>query len=64
MVVSDTSPILNLALVDRLGLLTAQFDSLIVPETVRKELLAGEAAVERLESFLEREFVTLTSSPR
>lgn len=44
-VVSDTSPIMNLAAIGRLDLLSGLFDRVIVPEAVAKELLAaGEDA--------------------
>jgi predicted nucleic acid-binding protein len=38
LVVSNTSPISNLALIDRLDLLRQQFDELWIPEAVRREL--------------------------
>lgn len=41
-VVSDTSPLLNLALIDRLDLLTDQFPAIDVPEQVWRELTDGE----------------------
>ncbi|MFU8866626.1 DUF3368 domain-containing protein [Natronococcus sp.] len=63
LVVADTSPLLNLALIDRLELLRSQFRSITVPKAVRTELLAGEDGHERLESLLESEFVT-TAQPR
>ena len=37
-VVSDTSPILNLAVIGRLDLLRDLYSELVVPETVRREL--------------------------
>jgi len=63
-VVADTSPILNLALIDRLELLQSQFSSITVPETVRTELLAGEAGIERLKSLLESDFATVVEPLR
>lgn len=63
-VVADTSPLLNLALIDRLGLLRSQFRSITVPEAVRSELLAGENGIERLDSLLESEFVTVVRPRR
>ena len=63
-VIADTSPLLNLALIDRLDLLRSQFSSLSVPETVRAELLAGDAGTERLESLLESEFVSIATPQR
>lgn len=44
LVVSDTSPLLNLALVERLDLLDAQFETLHVPELVWEELAGGDEA--------------------
>lgn len=41
-VVSNTSPLLNLALIDRLDLLEEQFGTIVIPEQVWEELLAGE----------------------
>lgn len=63
-VVSDTSPILNLALVDRLELLAAQFGRVRVPERVRDELLAGEDGVDRILEFLESDVTAVTSVER
>ena len=50
LVVSDTSPLLNLALIGRLDLLETQFSSLTVPAQVWNELVAGEAGVDALVS--------------
>jgi uncharacterized protein len=61
-VVADTSPLLNLALIDRLDLLRSQFSSLTVPPTVRSELLAGEDRADRLSEFLDEAFITVDSS--
>jgi hypothetical protein len=61
-VVADTSPLLNLALIDRLDLLRSQFSSLTVPPTVRSELLAGEDRTDRLSEFLDEAFITVDSS--
>jgi hypothetical protein len=38
LVVSDTSPILNLAIVQHLGLLRQQFETVVIPPEVRDEL--------------------------
>ena len=51
LVVSDTSPLLNLALIERLDLLESQFSSITVPEQVREEL-ADDSLPERLDSFI------------
>ena len=48
LVVSDTSPLLNLALIDRLDLLRAQFPEIVVPRQVWDELTEGEEGLEAL----------------
>ncbi|MCU4972610.1 DUF3368 domain-containing protein [Halobacteria archaeon AArc-m2/3/4] len=58
-VVSNTSPLLNLALADRLDVLPEQFESIVVPDAVQTELLAGEDGVGRLETLLESDFVSV-----
>ena len=58
-VVSDTSPLLNLALIDRLDLLKAQFSSLTVPTQVWDELVAGEAGVDALRKLRADGFLTV-----
>ena len=58
LVVSDTSPLLNLALIDRLDLLEAQFSSLTVPTQVWDELIAGEAGVDALRELRDNGFLT------
>ncbi|WP_218011963.1 hypothetical protein [Natrinema sp. CBA1119] len=50
LVVSDTSPLLNLALIDRLDLVGEQFSTVTVPQQVWNELLAGEDGVDALRS--------------
>lgn len=47
-VVSDTSPLLNLALINELELLETQFASLTIPQAVWKELMAGDDEMNRL----------------
>lgn len=49
-VVSDTSPVLNLALIDRLELLDRQFGTVDVPRQVWSELTTGEDGLSALES--------------
>jgi hypothetical protein len=41
-VVSNTSPILNLAVIDRLSLIREQFTTVVIPKGVLKELRVGE----------------------
>ena len=48
LVVSDTSPLLNLALIDRLELLESQFSEVMVPQQVWNELTDGEDGLETL----------------
>lgn len=63
-VVADTSPLLNLALVERLHLVRSQFDSITVPEAVRDELLAGDSGRDALESLLDSEFASIEPPTR
>lgn len=48
LVVADTSPLLNLALIGRLDLLREQFDGVTAPEQVWDELAAGEDGLDDL----------------
>ena len=50
-VVSNTSPLLNLALIERLHLIDAQFGEVIVPTAVWNELTAGFDGRDRIEAF-------------
>ncbi|GCF16224.1 DUF3368 domain-containing protein [Haloarcula mannanilytica] len=60
LVVSDTSPMLNLALIDQLSLLKSQFSGITVPRQVWDELTDGEAGVDALRSLHDDEFLTIT----
>ena len=42
LVVSNTSPILNLAIIDRLSLIWEQFTTVTIPKGVLEELRIGE----------------------
>ena len=53
-VVSNTSPLLNLALIERLHLVETQFDDVIVPTAVWDELTAGSDGGDRLKAFRDR----------
>jgi len=64
LVVSDTSPLLNLALIDRLTLLESQFSSLTVPTQVWDELVAGEAGADALRELRDNGFLTLVEVER
>lgn len=64
LVVSDTSPLLNLALIDRLELLEAQFESITAPEVVWEELMAGEAGVSEVRELRNRGTLSLVQVER
>jgi len=48
LIVADTSPLLNLALIDRLDLLSDQFETTHAPEQVWDELTAGDEGLPKL----------------
>lgn len=50
LVVADASPLLNLALIERLDLVRDQFSAVVAPEQVWDELVAGEEGTESLRS--------------
>lgn len=56
-VVSDTSPLLNLALIGRLDLLKSQFSSIVVPEQVWREITEGEDDLDELQSLRDQGFL-------
>lgn len=60
-VVSNTSPLLNLALIDRLYLLRNQFSVVEVPEQVWEEIQAGERGTDALEELRDDGFLTVVS---
>lgn len=59
-VVSNTSPLLNLALIDRLDLLEAQLPAIVIPQQVWEELSVGENALDQLRSLRDAGFYRLT----
>jgi predicted nucleic acid-binding protein len=59
LVVSDTSPLSNLALIGRLDLLREQFSEVLMPPAVSHELSALRDLVARLASFLSPERVLM-----
>lgn len=59
LVVADTSPLLNLALVDRLALLESQFDAITTPRQVWTELTEGDAGVDALRTLRQDDFLTV-----
>lgn len=59
LVVSDTSPLLNLALIERLSLLKSQFSSVTVPSQVWEELTEGEAGLDALYKLRDSGFLTV-----
>lgn len=56
LVVSDTSPLLNLALIERLSLLRSQFSGITIPAQVWQELDDGEAGLDALRALRDDEF--------
>ena len=63
-VVSDTSPLLNLALIDRLDLLEAQFSRIKVPTQVWEELTTGEDGIELLRELRQDGFLSTVDVER
>lgn len=59
LIVSDTSPLLNLALIDRLDLLETQFSAITVPRQVWSELTNGEDGLEALRALRDERFLEL-----
>ena len=59
LVVSDTSPLLNLALIEQLDLLESQFSRITVPEPVWDELAAGEGVLDALGELREDGFLSV-----
>lgn len=59
LVVADTSPLLSLALIDRLDCIREQFSTITVPEIVWEELMAGEDGQKAIRQLRDEE---LTSS--
>lgn len=64
LVVADTSPLLNLALIDRLELLESQFSGVTVPRQVWDELTAGEAGLDALRALRDDAFLTVVEVER
>lgn len=59
LVVSDTSPLLNLALIGRLDLLKSQFSEITIPEHVWAELTSGEAGLDQLVELRDDGFLSI-----
>lgn len=59
LVVADTSPLLNLALIERLELLESQFSGITVPNQVWGEIADGKQGVEALRELREKGFLTI-----
>jgi len=64
LVVSDTSPLLNLALIDRLDLLRTQFADVTVPRRVWDELAEGEEGLEPLRELRDDSFLSIVEVER
>lgn len=64
LVVADTSPLLNLALIDRLDLLETQFSGATVSEQVWTELSDGDEGVAGLRELRESGFLNLVPVAR
>jgi len=59
LVVADTSPLLNVALIGRLDLLREQFDGVTAPEQVWDELAAGDDGLDDLRALRDEGFLEL-----
>jgi len=64
LVVTDTSPLLNLALIERLDLLTSQFTSVTIPRQVWEELAAGDEGLSDLRELRQSEFLEVVEVDR
>ena len=64
LVVTDTSPLLNLALIDRLDLLQSQFSDITVPRQVWDELTDGQDGLEALRALRDDGFLYLVEVER
>lgn len=64
LVVSDTSPLLNLALIERLDLLKSQLSSITVPGQVWDELTEGEAGLNAVRELRDEGFLTVVEVER
>jgi len=64
LVVSDTSPLLNLALVERLDLLQSQFSEITIPRQVWSELTDGEDGLEGLRELRDDGFLRIVEVER
>ena len=60
-VISNTSPLLNLALIERLHLVEAQFGEVVVPMAVWNELSAGFDGRDRIEAFRDQGGIRVVS---
>ncbi|WP_435184615.1 DUF3368 domain-containing protein [Halobellus sp. EA9] len=63
-VVSDTSPLLNLALIERLNLLRNQFSDVTVPRRVWEELTEGEEGLDALRELRDDDFLSIVEVER
>lgn len=64
LVVADTSPLLNLSLIDQLDALERQFSRITVPEQVWTELTEGEEGLDSLRTLRESGFLSVVPVER
>jgi predicted nucleic acid-binding protein len=64
LIVSDTSPLLNLALINRLDLLRTQFADVTVPHRVWDELTEGEEGLEGLRELRDNNLLSIVEVER
>lgn len=64
LVASDTSPLLNLALIERLDLLRTQFSEVTVPRRVWDELTEGEDGLDALHELRDDDFLRIVEVER
>jgi predicted nucleic acid-binding protein len=64
LVVSDTSTLLNLALIERLELLESQFSEVTVPQQVWNELTEGEEGLEAIRELRDANFLNIAEVER
>lgn len=61
-VVSDTSPLSNLAIVDRLFLLRDIYQTVVIPQAVAQELRNAKTVDQRIEAVLSLDWIEIRSA--